>query len=365
MLFGLTNAPATCQALINNIIRAHLDQTAIAYLDDILVYSNTQQEHTKHVKDVLRCLQEAGLKLNPKKCEFNKPEVEFLGYIIGIEEIKIDSEKIKAIQQWPTPTSVKEVQAFLGFANFNRQFIKNYSQMATPLTELTKKDVEYRWTERQQKAFQQLKDTCAKEPVLLNFKTGQPTRIKTDASDQAVGACLCQQADGKWHPVAYYSHKMSQAEQNYNIHDKELLAVVNALEHWRVYVESSSELTILTDHKNLTTFTTTKKLNRQQVRWAELLGQHKFKILYTPGQDNGRADALSQKDYMEDDERQGMILQQDQQGNLVPQPQINKLTAEDTEELIRNYHDNPAHGHPGITKTTDLIQQAGNNVINL
>ena len=119
MPFRLTNAPATCQALINNVIRAHLDQTAIAYLDNILVYSNTQQEYTKHVKDVLRCLQKAGLKLNPKKCEFNKPEVEFLRYIIGIKGIKINPEKIKVIQQWPTLTSVKEVQAFLGFANFN------------------------------------------------------------------------------------------------------------------------------------------------------------------------------------------------------------------------------------------------------
>ena len=119
MPFGLTNTPATCQALINNIIRAHLDQTAITYLDDILVYSNTQQEHTKHVKDVLQCLQQAGLKLNPKKSEFNKPEVEFLRYVIGIEEIKINSEKIKAIQQWPTLMLVKEVQVFLGFANFN------------------------------------------------------------------------------------------------------------------------------------------------------------------------------------------------------------------------------------------------------
>ena len=147
--------------------------------------------------------------------------------------------------------------------------------------------------ERQQKVFQQLKNTCAKEPLLLNFKIGQPTQIKTDTSDQVVEVCLCQQADNKWHPVAYYSQKMTQAEQNYDIHNKELLAVVNTLKHWRVYAESSSELTVLTDHKNLTMFTTTKKLNRQQVRWAELLGQHKFKILYTPGQDNRRADTLS------------------------------------------------------------------------
>ena len=119
MPFGLTNAPATCQALVNNVIRAHLNLTAIAYLDDILVYSNTQQEHTTHVKDVLRCLRQAGLKLKPEKCEFNKPEVEFLGYIIGINGIKMDPSKITAIRDWPQPTTVKEVQAFLGFANFN------------------------------------------------------------------------------------------------------------------------------------------------------------------------------------------------------------------------------------------------------
>ena len=119
MPFGLTNALATCQALVNNVIRAHLDLTAIAYLDDILVYSNTQQEHTTHVKDVLRCLRQAGLKLKPEKCEFNKLEVEFLRYIIGINGIKMDPSKITAIRDWPQPTTVKEVQAFLGFANFN------------------------------------------------------------------------------------------------------------------------------------------------------------------------------------------------------------------------------------------------------
>ena len=200
----------------------------------------------------------------------------------------------------------------------------------------------------------------------MNFRANEPTKIETDASDQAVGACLCQQKDGKWHPVAYYSRKMSQAEQNYDIHDKELLAVVNALEHWRVYAESSSELTIFTDHKNLTTFTTTKKLNRRQVRWAKLLGQHKFKILYTPGKENGRADALSRrKDHMDKDECEGTILQQDLDGNLIPWTQLNELSAQTTEETIRNYYDNPVHGHPGISKTIDLIQRAGIGVTNL
>ena len=143
--FGLTNALATCQALVNNVIRAHLNRTAIAYLDDILVYLNTQQEHTTHVKDVLRCLRQAGLKLKPEKCKFNKPEVEFLRYIIGINGIKMDPSKITAIRDWPQPTTVKEVQAFLGFANFNRQFIKDYSKKALPLTELMKKETGFHW----------------------------------------------------------------------------------------------------------------------------------------------------------------------------------------------------------------------------
>ena len=145
MPFGLTNVLAMCQALVNNVIRAHLNLTAIAYLDDILVYSNTQWEHTTHVKDVLRYLRQARLKLKAEKCEFNKSEVEFLRYIIGINGIKMDPNKITAIWDWPQPTIVKEVQAFLGFANFNRQFIKDYSEKALPLTKLTKKETGFQW----------------------------------------------------------------------------------------------------------------------------------------------------------------------------------------------------------------------------
>ena len=157
-------------------------------------------------------------------------------------------------------------------------------------------------------------------PVLCTFQNGEPARIETDASDLAIGACLCQQRDGKWHPVAYYSRKMSPAEQNYDIHDKELLAVVCSLQHWRVYAESCSELTIFTDHKNLVGFTTTKELNRRQVRWSELLGQYKFKIQYTPGKDNGRADALSRRsDHMQmKDITTQPILKQENDGSLVP-----------------------------------------------
>ena len=400
MPFGLTNAPATCQALINNVVRAHLDRSAIAYLDDILIYSESTEEHVSHVQEVLGCLSQAGLLLKPEKCEFHRRSVEFLGFVVSTKGISMSPEKIKAIAEWPTPHDVKEVQSFLGFANFNRKFIEGYSKKALPLTDITKKDIGFTWGQDQQKAFDTLKKACADPPVLCTFQANEPARIETDASDLAIGACLCQMKDQKWHPVAYYSRKMSAAEQNYDIHDKELLAVVCALQNWRVYAESCSDLTIFTDHKNLLNFTTTKELNRRQVRWSELLGQYKFKITYTPGKDNGRADALSRRsDHMEEKNvTERPILRRESDGSLVPhqvlattlrisgpdttdmivkaydndayattlriqQPNAVLLRYQDrtylpdacVEEVIRDHHDDPIQGHPGVSKTMELL----------
>jgi len=144
MPFGLTNAPATCQALVNNILREFLDRTVIAYLDDMLIYSETKEEHVKHVQDVLERLSQAGLLLNPEKCEFHKESVEFLGFVVSTTGIRMSPEKIKAIAEWPTPYDVRSVQSFLGFANFNQRFIEGYSKKALLLTDVTKKDVRFR-----------------------------------------------------------------------------------------------------------------------------------------------------------------------------------------------------------------------------
>ncbi|KAH0129268.1 hypothetical protein KCU82_g20625, partial [Aureobasidium melanogenum] len=304
MPFGLTNAPATCQMMINDTLREYLDITVVAYLDDILIYTDGDlNQHIKDVQQVLAKLEERRLKANPKKCEFHVKETEFLGFIIGIDGIRIDPAKITSIKEWPTPKNLKEVQSFLGLANYNRKFISGYSQTALPLVELTKQDTPFVWKERQQKAFEALKQACIDGPTLRMFDSGKPVHIETDASDRAIGACLTQDHEGKRHPVAYYSRKMTPAEQNYDIHDKELLAIVAALQHWRVYAEGAPSLTILTDHKNLLTFTTTKVLNRRQ---------------YTPGKDNGRADALSRRiDYMEGKEAiEHSILQTNKDGTL-------------------------------------------------
>jgi len=380
MPFGLTNAPATCQMMINDTLRAHLDHFAIAYLDDILIYSRTESQHIKHVKKILDCLQERRLQLKPEKCEFHKKEVDFLGFLVGVEGIRMDPSKIQSIKEWPQPRNVKDVQGFLGFANYNRQFIESYSKKALPLTNLTKKDTPFIWGKPQEQAFDSLRDACMSNPVLKLFDPTKPIRIETDASDLAVGACLSQEYDKKWHPVAYYSRKLSPAEQNYDIHDKELLAIVAALQQWRVYAEGAPGLDILTDHKNLLHFTTTKQLNRRQVRWSELLGQYKFTIRYTPGKENGRADALSRRsDLMDKEETRKSILKINEDGSISGNTQqLNATIAvlEDDDEqfpvvkgklhipqgkikdCIRRYHDSPLKGHPGVTETLRTIRRS-------
>ena len=179
--------------------------------------------------------------------------------------------------------------------NYNRKFIRDYSKKVILLTNLTKGEKIWSWGKNEQAAFEELRRECLKQPVLRMFNPKKPVRIETDASDLVIGGCLIQQEDGKHHPVAYMSRKLSPVEQNYDVHNKELLAIVAALENWRVYVEGAPSLEIYTDYKNLLNFTTTKQLNRRQVRWSELLGQYKFKIHYTPGKENGRADALSRR----------------------------------------------------------------------
>jgi transposase InsO family protein len=368
MPFGLTNAPATCQALINDVLREHLDIFVIAYLDDILIYSKNEKEHKDHVRTVLSLLQAHSLLVDPDKCEWHKEELEFLGHIVGKNGVKMSPTKIQVVKDWPTPKTVKEIQAFLGFVNFNRQFIQNFSKIAIPLTALTKKETPFEWTKKQDEAFETLKNACIEPPVLVAFRSGEPLRFETDASDLAIGMCAKQERDGKWHPIAYHSRKFNSAEENYDVHDKELLAIVVSLEHWRIYAESCSELIIFSDHKNLVNFTTTKTLNRRQVRWSEQLGQYKFKIVYTPGKDNGRADALSRRSDIAGTKEiiKNSILKFNEDGSLGPSHTINNLTTmviglevpkELQETIIRQHHDDPVHGHPGIARTMELIQR--------
>ena len=298
MPFGLTNAPSVFQHYVNDVFREHLDKFVIAYLDDILIFSNNVAEHDSHVRIVLECLRKHQLYAKATKCAFRLEETEFLGCIVGKNGLRMDPSKVQTILDWPIPSSVKAVQSFLGFANFYRRFIRDYSKVVSPLTALTKKDNTYSWTEKCQKAFDLLKDRFTSAPILVHFNLEAPTYLETDASDYAIGTILSQEgSDGFLHPIAFDSRKLLPAELNYEIHDKELLAIVWAFKRWRSMLLSTEKtISVLTDHQALTYFMTNKQLTRRQVRWAEVLADYNFAITYRPGKQSDKPDALSRRD---------------------------------------------------------------------
>lgn len=302
MPFGLCNAPATFQAFANDVLREYLDDFVVLYLDDVLIYSDNLEDHTAHVQKILQKLQAAGISLKLEKCAFDKQEVHFLGFVIGINGLAMDPSKVAAIKEWATPKSVFDIQVFLGLANFYRRFVKNYSKIATPLTSLLKKNAKFVWSTAAQDSFDELKSRLMSGPILRHFDPTKACVIEPDASDYAIGG-VCSQFDeeGLLHPIAYYSRKLLPAEMNYQIYDKELLAIVCAFKHWRHYLEFSASATeVLTDHRNLEYFTTTRHLSRRQVRWAEVLSDYNFVIKYRPGSQNGAADSLSRRDKPEE-----------------------------------------------------------------
>jgi len=297
MPFGLTNAPSTFQDMMNHVLSDLLDVGVLAYMDDILVYAVTKSEHDHLVKEVLRRLQDKELAVSPEKCVWRAQEVEFLGYVIGKEGIKMSNDKVQAVLSWKIPKSLTEVQSFLGFANFYRHFIQDYSKVARPLTELTKKTEKWEWNDKAGRAFEELKQRFTSAPILAHFDAQKPVIIETDASDFAIGAVLSQRDDEvRLHPVAFHSRKFQPAEINYEVHDKELLAVVDAFKHWRRYCEGAAhQVQVLSDHQNLEYFMTTKVLNRRQARWAQELAGIDFRIYYRLGTQNGKPDALSRR----------------------------------------------------------------------
>ena len=227
MGFGLTNAPATFQNMMNEIFKDLIDVFVIIYLDDILIFSDNKEDHVKHVQEVLKRLREHDLFCKPEKCEFFRKLVEYLGLIISKGCIAMDEGKVKAILEWPVPKNVKDIQAFLGFANFYRRFIEDFSGIVKPMTSLLRKDAPWKWTQAEEDSFKTLKDRFTNAPVLVMPDMNKQFIVEADASDFATGAVLSQkQDDGKIHPIAFMSKSLNDAERNYEIYDKELLAVI-------------------------------------------------------------------------------------------------------------------------------------------
>jgi hypothetical protein len=254
MFFGLTNSPATFQSLMNSIFADLIAEGKVAvYLDDILIWSDNLITHRKIVHKVLKRLEEHDLYLRPEKCEFEKEEIKYLGLVIHHGQVSMDPIKVKAVTEWPTPLNLKEVRAFVGFANFYRRFIQNFSQLARPLHDLTKKDTTFVWGSAQQFAFEQLKAAFTSESILAMWSADRETRLEVDASGYATGGVLSQKGeDGLWHPILYRSASMTEAKWNYKIYNREMLAFCEALKDWRHFLEGLAQpFEVWTDHVNL------------------------------------------------------------------------------------------------------------------
>jgi transposase InsO family protein len=309
MPFGLTNAPAAFQAYINHALRGLVDDFCIVYLDDILIFSRSQEEHTEHLRQVCDRLRESELYANPSKCQFYQEEMGFLGFVINPEGVRMDWNRVKTITEWKdnAPKSFRDVQVLLGFCNFYRRFIQGYSRLAQPLTSLMKGskngkktgDFKKEWGKAQQESFIDLLSAFEKAPLLRHFDPDKPIRVETDASKWAAGGILSQRFEGRWHPIAFYSRQFKGPELNYGTPDQEMLAIVEAFKHWRHYLEGSRyPVEVLTDHQNLQGFMKQPRLNGRQARWCYYLTPYDFVIKWRSGSTNP-ADAPSRRpDYM-------------------------------------------------------------------
>jgi hypothetical protein len=302
MFFGLTNSPSTFQEMMNVIYKEVIEKHAARgtiiriYMDDIAITTTgTLQDHIDAVRNVLQVAEQHDLYFKLSKCTFHASSIDYLGVIIEKGMTRMDPVKIAGIKNWPIPTKVKDVRSFLGFCNFYHPFIQGFAHLARLLNELMRKDAEWSWGERQQVAFDTLKHRVTTEPVLAHPILTDPFELEVDASGFAMGAVLLQKKeDGKKHPIAYYSKTLSAAERNYDVYDLELLAIVNALDHWRPYLAGSPhKIIIYSDHQNLLYWKEPHKISRRVAREVLMLSEYNFEICHIKGTANGRADALS------------------------------------------------------------------------
>ncbi|QRW24758.1 Retrotransposable element Tf2 protein [Rhizoctonia solani] len=412
MPFGLTNAPAAFQHFMNNLFRDLIDVTVVIYLDNILIFSENPEEHLVHVREVLSRLMKNQLFCKLSKCHFHVTTVDYLGIVISPRGFSMDQKKIEAVTAWPQPKTVKQVQAFLGFVNYLWRFIPNFSTVAQPLHNLTKKETTWLWDQQEEQAFQELKTLVTRSPVLIHSNPDLPYYLETDASGVAMGAILSQRGpDNQLHPIAYMSKLFSGAEANYNTHDKELLAIIKALEEWRIFLEATDRpIQVFTNHQNLEYWMKACTFNRRHACWQIFLSDFNFEIHYCPGKQSGKPDALSRRsNYIDTPPEPEVMLPPDVFANTLEEeldivteicskirvdpslepiiqfliedadnapPSIHKayrdydweedllwycrkLVVLDSEalkeQLLREFHNLPLAGHPGQQRTLELL----------
>ena len=294
MPFGLHSAPATFQRLLDQIIGPQLEPRAFAYLDDIIVLGSTFEEHFDNLREVLQRLRAAGLKLNKEKCQFGRTELQYLGHTVTERGVATDPEKVQAIARIPAPTNLRELRRFLGMVSWYRRFIPRFTDIAAPLNHLLQKKVRWTWSEKEEIAFETLRQQLATAPVLACPDFTLPFTLQTDASNEGLGAVLTQDINSQERVIAYASRTLNSAEKNYSVTEKECLAVVWGIRKMRPYLEGY-RFTVLTDHQSLKWLRTMDNPSGRLARWGLELQEYDFDIQYRKGANNLVADALSRR----------------------------------------------------------------------
>ena len=294
---GLAGSPATFSRLVEAVFRGLNWHCCLAYLDDIIIFSNNFDDHLKHLKLVLDRLAEANLKAKPQKCHFACKRVKYLGHLVSPQGISPDPQKLEAVQSHKQPQNLRELRHFLGLTGFYRKFVQGYSHIARPLHCLTQKDVPFIWTDACETSFQTLKNALLSSPILAFPDFDEEFKLYTDASSQAIGASICQVKQGVEKPIAYYGRALTKAERNYTITELEGLAVVNAVDFFDLYLRHSHFI-IFTDHAPLTSlFKNKNPKNSRLLRWILFMSGYDYEIKYRTGKQNQVADALSRRSY--------------------------------------------------------------------
>ena len=360
MYFGLCNLPATFQKMMSEIFH-DMSDVCVVYIDDLMIFTpmDDQEEHDRIVLEVLRRLHDNDLFVKPEKCRFRVSEVDFLGIIVSHNGIKMDPEKVNAILKWPEPTNVKQVCAFLGLGNFYRHFIKDYAIISRPMVDLTCKDVVFNFGDKEKALFETLKAAFTTAPVLQYPDQDCEFCLETDTSEFTVGGVISAKCDdGKFRPVAYMLHSMTPPEQNYPIHDKEMLAIIKATEAWHHYLEATPyAFETHMDHNNLLYFMKSQNLSKRQARWQQWMMKFLYQLIYKKGSQMHVANPLSRRSdhYVSsgDDNKDQVLL------NPVTIKSINitDRTYEEHQSLIMDFHDTPVTGHKGVKATYNGLRK--------
>ena len=299
MPFGLMNAPTTYQRMMTNVLKGLNWKILLVYMDDIIIFSSTFDEHIVHLEQVFKRLAEFNLTLKPSKCKFASEKVLYLGHVISEKGIEVNPSKVEVIESFPIPHNTKKVREFLGMCNYYRKFIKGYSQVAAPMYALLKADATFEWTKECDQCFNKLKKALVNPPVLAHPKMNEPFILSTDASTSGIGYILSQtDTNSLEHPILYGGRSLRKHEKNYPVTELECLAVVEGILKFHIYL-ADNEFKVYTDHKALTGLMNTRPERGRLHRWATILQGYKMNLQYRPGKKMANADAISRRDFDE------------------------------------------------------------------